>query len=131
MRIAVTAAGSGPGAPVDSRFLASRYILIFDPAAGLWDSLKLSLWEREKNRGGKVRTRLLEEMGAEALISSGIDPGSFRTLNRLGVQIYEAPACLAHEAVEMLAAGRLTVLMVPDAVNTIKFGAKKARSIVS
>lgn len=131
MRIAVTTSGSRPESPADSRFLAARYILIFDTATGLWDSFKLSLWEREKNRGGKVRTLLLGEMGVEALISGGIDPASFKALRKLGIEIYETPVSLAHEAVEMIAAGQLMVLTVPDAVNITKFGQKKMRSIIS
>lgn len=120
MKIAITASGDSPDSPVDGRFVAARYILIFDMANGRWETVKLSLWSRQQKYSGKIRAGLLEEKGIASLISGGVDPVAFKELGKRGIRIYEAPETLVREAVEMFSSGRLPALELPDAIYVTK-----------
>lgn len=116
MRIAITANGDGPDSLADGRYWAARYILIFSPTDGLWETVPLPQPTRRAKAYGKAIADLLAEKGVTALISGGIDPVSFKELGKRDIRIYEAPACDARKAAAMLAAGRLAELRLPDAI---------------
>lgn len=102
MRIAVTSYGMGPDSPVDSRFHAATYLLLYDTEKESWDSCEV---------------RQILETGADILISAGIDPASFKQLARNGVKIYGAPKAPARDAVSLYISGGLDAMYAPDAVN--------------
>lgn len=120
MRIAITASGDSPNSPVDGRFTAAHYMLIFDTENRLWESVKFSIWSRSHRRSGHIRAGLMREKGVVALISGGVDPRSFRELGKRGIRVYQAPDSSVGEAADMLAAGHLAVLHIPDAVDVTK-----------
>ncbi len=120
MKIAVTASTDNPESPVDGRFTAARYLLVFDTGNGHWVPVKMSIWSRQQKYSGQIRAGMLTERGIEAVISGGIDPISFRELGKRGISIYQAPEAPVREAAEMLADGRLRILQVPDAIDVTK-----------
>lgn len=120
MKIAITASGDKPNSPVDSRFTAARYVLIFDMADGQWEVVQFSLWSRQQKLSGQIRASMLAEKGVGTLISGGVDPVAFRELRKRRIGVYQASDCLVREAAEMLAAGCLPVLQVPDAIDLTK-----------
>ncbi len=130
MRIAITASIDSPESPVDGRFTAARYILVFDTGGGSWETIKLSLWSRQQKYSGQIRASMLKEKGIEALISGGIDPISFKELGRRGISIYQAPEALVREAAEMLTHGRLLTLQVPDAIDVTKLVKRSSASFL-
>jgi predicted Fe-Mo cluster-binding NifX family protein len=130
MRVAITANTDSPDSPVDDRFAAARYILVFDTADGKWETVKLSLWSRQQKYSGKIRASILKEQGIDALISGGVDPKAFKELGKRSIRIFQAPESLAREAVEMLVRGHLLTLQVPDALDVAKLVKRHPASIV-
>lgn len=108
---------------MDSRFLAARFVIIFDTGSGQWGCEKLAAGASNK-LCRKLRVGLLEGAGVDALISGSVDPISFRELGRNGIRIYEAPEISVQEAAEMLVSERLTALQLPDAVDVSRLPVK-------
>jgi predicted Fe-Mo cluster-binding NifX family protein len=130
MRVAITANTDSPESPVDGRFAAARYILVFDTADGKWEAVKLSLWSRQQKYSGKIRASILKEQGIDALISGGVDPTAFKELGKRSICIFQAPDSPAREAAEMLVRGCLPILQVPDAIDVAKFVKRHTASSV-
>jgi predicted Fe-Mo cluster-binding NifX family protein len=126
MRIAITANGGSPDSPVDGRFTTARDVIVFDAADAQWETMKFSLWSRQQKYSGQIRASMLKEKGVGALISGGVDPVSFKELAKRDIDIYQAPECLVREAAEMLAAGQLRILQIPDAIDVTRLVKKAA-----
>ncbi len=117
MRIAVTSYGMGPDSPVDSRFHAATYLLLYDTEKESWDSCEFRQEKRRPKDQGREKVRQILETVADILISAGIDPASFKQLARNGVKIYGAPKAPARDAVSLYISGGLDAMYAPDAVN--------------
>jgi predicted Fe-Mo cluster-binding NifX family protein len=118
MRIAVTAYGDKPESLVDLRFLVANTLVIYDTETNNWESH--SVVRQGKKGWAKYAVQLVQRARVDVLLTGYIDRNSLKRLNGAGVAIYSAPELKACDAIADFCSGRLSQLLIPNAIDVDK-----------
>lgn len=108
MKVAITTAGNDLDAAVDPRFGRAKAFVIYDTESGEW-----SVLDNEQNAfaaqgAGIQAASAVVNAGVDALLTGNCGPKAFRTLAAGKVAVYAGVSGTVREAVESLAAGKLS-----------------------
>ncbi|NQT50759.1 NifB/NifX family molybdenum-iron cluster-binding protein [bacterium] len=108
MKVAITTAGNDLDAAVDPRFGRAKAFVIYDTESGEW-----SVLDNEQNAfaaqgAGIQAASAVVNAGVEALLTGNCGPKAFRALAAGKVAVYAGVSGTVREAVEGLAAGKLS-----------------------
>jgi len=107
MKIAVTSAGTGLDSNVDPRFGRAKYILIVDS-----ESLDFEVLDNTENinalKGAGIQAAsMINEKGAEVLLTGFCGPNAFTTLNAAKIGVANDASGSVREAVNAYLDGKL------------------------
>lgn len=108
MKIAFTAAGDGPGAPLDSRFGRAPRFLVYDLESSDWQVFDNAQNLAAVQGAGIQAAETVVRAGARALVTGHCGPKAFRVLKAAGVTVYNCAAPTVAAALAEYQAGRLT-----------------------
>jgi predicted Fe-Mo cluster-binding NifX family protein len=112
MKVAVSSTGQGQDGGVDPRFGRCPYFLIVDS-----DTFSSEVVENtgtaSAHGAGIGAAQLIASKGVKAVITGHVGPNAYQSLNSVGIKIYTVKAGTIKEAIEALAAGRLSQVSEP------------------
>ena len=114
MKVAVTSQGPDLNSQVAPRFGRARYFLIVDTATGTFTVRDNSGNPSTAHTAGMQAAGAIVSLGAGAVITGGIGPKAFATLQAGNVTVYTAAPGTVMGAIEKLEAGRLRPAQDPN-----------------
>ena len=112
MKVAVSAAGLGLDAPIDSRMGRCAYLAIFDTQSMTGESVpNRAAWSCDGS--GVSCAQQLVNLGVEVVITGHCGPKGFEVLDKAGIKLMRATKGTAQEAFERCLRGELKELTQP------------------
>ncbi len=100
MKIAVTAEGNNPDAPVDHRFGRCAYFIFYDSETGTFEAIENPA-AQARGGAGTQSAQLVAEKEVDVLLTGAVGPNAERGLSALGVQVVtDVEGSTVREAIE-------------------------------
>lgn len=121
MKIAITSYGQDRDSPIDTRFGRAEYFLIHDTETNSWEGHSNKQGLTAAHGAGIQAAQNILGSGAEVLVTGHVGPKAFKVLNAGGMEIFSigetADKLYANQIPELLAAGKVMKIMVPNAID--------------
>lgn len=114
MKIAVTSKGPSPEANLDPRFGRAAYILIMDTESGSIEVIDNQVNANAFKGAGIQTATLLNDKGAEVLLTGYCGPNAFKTLAAVNIKVADGVSGTVQEAVAAFERGSLTYADGPN-----------------
>ena len=108
MKVVISAQEDRLEALVDPRFARAPWLIEIDTQTGEWRAHDNQTNKDIGGGAGVAAARTLVELRAEALITGNVGSKAFKTLAAAGTRVYLVSVCTVRDALEDLAAGKLT-----------------------
>lgn len=114
MKVAVTSEGPDLNSQVAPRFARARYFLIVDTASGAFAARDNSGNPSTAHTAGLQAAGAIVSLGVDAVITGGIGPKAFATLQADNVTVYTVAPGTVMGVIEKLGAGQLQPVQNPN-----------------
>jgi len=115
MKIAITADGESPNAPLDMRFGRAAFFVVFTLPEGGYEAIRNDCKLNAVQGAGIQAAEHVANLGAEVLITGHCGPKAFKALSAAGIKVFSCETeCNVSEALESFKAGRLEQMSAPD-----------------
>jgi len=126
MKIAVSANGRDPDAPIDPRFGRCAYFIIVDT-----DDMSFEAFDNESialgGGAGIQSAQFMASKGAKVIITKNVGPNAVSTLSAAGVEVVTGQTGTVRKAIEEYKMGKLAVSKEADASNKYGMGGGAGR----
>jgi predicted Fe-Mo cluster-binding NifX family protein len=114
LKIAFSASGDVPAAPLDGRFGRAAKFLVYDPDEDSFAAVDNAQSLTAAQGAGLQAAETIVRAGARALVTGHCGPKAFRALRAAGVRIYTTDAPTVAEALERYRGGLLAEMESAD-----------------
>ncbi len=114
MKLLITAHSNTPDARVDSRFGRAPWFVVTDLSTGVIEYVENTQNLNAMQGAGVQSGQTVAALGVDAVITGHVGPKAFRILQAAAVDIYQAPECSVHDAIDRFKAGTLERLSSAD-----------------
>lgn len=114
MKIAITTSGNDLSAPLDQRFGRAARFLVYETENKTFELTDNSQNLNAAQGAGIQAAQNAAATGAKAVISGHFGPKAFRILSASKIAMYPSTAATVQDALDLYAAGKLTVAQAAD-----------------